>query len=61
MHQAACFGDMPLSTAKVIFEAHMELMRRAEQRAHGAGASTRPSSSATIVATGHRRCGTGGS
>jgi hypothetical protein len=30
VHQAACFGDMPLSTAKVIFEAHMELMRRAE-------------------------------
>ena len=28
MHQAACFGDMLLSTAKVIFEAHMELTRR---------------------------------
>ncbi len=61
MHQAACFGDMLLGTAKVIFEAHMELTRCAEQCAHGAGASTRRSSSATIVATVHRRCGTGGS
>ena len=61
MHQAACFGDMLLSTAKVIFEVHLELTRRAEQSAHGAGASTRRSSSAAIVATVHRRCGTGGS
>ena len=53
MHQAACFGDMLLSTAKVIFEAHMELTRRAEQCAYAAGASTRRSSSATIVTTVH--------